>query len=176
MILEIVKYPDERLARVCEPVKEITPEIRKLCEDMLETMYAAPGVGLAAPQVGENLRLLVMDAGAGGETKNPRVLINPRLEPLGETIISELEGCLSVPLGFRANVPRAEKARIVATDHEGRPIDEILEGFEAIIAQHEYDHLDGRLFIDHIGRLKRALYDGKVKKWLKRQIERQEDH
>lgn len=169
MILEIVKYPDERLKRVCEPVEEITPEIRALCDDMLETMYAAPGVGLAAPQVGVNKRLLVMDHKAAEEIKMPRVLINPRLELLGEMIVSEQEGCLSVPLGYRADVPRSEKVRLEALTPDGTKIDEILEGYEAIIVQHEYDHLDGKLFIDHISRLKRTLYDGKVKKWLKRQ-------
>ncbi|MCX4308754.1 MAG: peptide deformylase [Desulfovibrio sp.] len=172
MILEIVKYPDERLKVVCEPVEEITDEIRQLCDDMLETMYAAPGVGLAAPQIGVSKRLLVMDPQAAEEVKKPRVLINPRLELLGETVVSEQEGCLSVPLGYRADVPRSEKVRLTATLQDGTQIDEILEGYEAIIVQHEYDHLDGKLFIDHISRLKRNLYDTRVKKWLKRQSDK----
>ena len=113
-----------------------------------------------------------MDPQAAEEVKKPRVLINPRLELLGETVVSEQEGCLSVPLGYRADVPRSEKVRLTATLQDGTQIDEILEGYEAIIVQHEYDHLDGKLFIDHISRLKRNLYDTRVKKWLKRQSDK----
>ena len=97
MILDIVTYPDPRLKQPCEPVTEVTDEIRKLAADMLETMYAAPGVGLAAPQVGRNIRMLVMDPAGKDEDKQPRVLINPVLELSGEDVVSEQEGCLSVP-------------------------------------------------------------------------------
>lgn len=167
MILEILKYPDPRLALVAEPVEKITPEIRKLAKNMIETMYAAEGVGLAAPQVGRQIRMLVMDHGWRDGEKNPRVVINPEVEPTGELITSESEGCLSVPLGFRADVPRASEVHLRGLDLDGNPLDEILTGLDAIIIQHETDHLEGRLFIDKISRLRRAMYDGKVKKWLK---------
>lgn len=168
MLLDIVTYPDPRLKEQCAPVTEITDEIRQLAADMTETMYAAPGVGLAAPQVGRSLRLLVMDPGVQEGERDPRVLIDPELEPLGEVIVSEQEGCLSVPLNYRADVPRYSKVRLKATALDGSPIDEVLEGFPAVVAQHEVDHLDGTLFIDRMSHLKRTLYDGKVKKWLKR--------
>ena len=168
MILEIVSYPDPRLKLKCEPVQEITPEIRQLAADMMETMYAAPGVGLAAPQVGRNIRMLVMDDGAQEEERRPRVLINPRLTLEGEKVISKQEGCLSVPFNYRADVPRYERVRLQAQDLDGNEIDEELTDFAAIIVQHECDHLDGLLFIDHISRLRRSMYDSKVKKCLKR--------
>lgn len=167
MILDILSYPDPRLRKICEPVGEIGPEIRQLAADMLETMYVAKGVGLAAPQIGKNIRMLVMDPATNGEEAAPRVVINPQLELLGEKIISEQEGCLSVPLSYRADVPRAEKVRLQGLDLEGNHIDEILEDLAAIIIQHETDHLDGKLFIDKLSYLKRSMYDGKVKKWLK---------
>lgn len=170
MLLEIVTYPDPRLKERCEPVEEITDEIRQLAADMIETMYAAPGVGLAAPQVGRSLRLLVMDPREKEGERSPRVLVNPELDPMGEQMVSEQEGCLSVPLSYRADVPRWSSVRLRATDLEGKPIDEVLEGFPAVVVQHEVDHLDGALFIDRISRLRRTLYDSKVKKWLKRKI------
>lgn len=168
MLLDIVTYPDPRLKERCAPVAEITDEIRQLAADMTETMYAAPGVGLAAPQVGRSVRLLVMDPGVQEGERSPRVLINPELEPMGEVIVSEQEGCLSVPLNYRADVPRFSKVRLKATSLDGTPVDEVLEGFPAVVLQHEVDHLDGTLFIDRMSRLRRTLYDGKVKKWLKR--------
>ncbi|MBD5558020.1 MAG: peptide deformylase [Desulfovibrio sp.] len=168
MLLDIVTYPDPRLKERCVPVAEITDEIRELAADMTETMYAAPGVGLAAPQVGRSLRMLVMDPGVQEGERAPRVLINPELEPLGEVITSEQEGCLSVPLNYRADVPRYSRVRLRATALDGTPIDEELEGFPAVVLQHEVDHLDGTLFIDRVSHLRRTLYDSKVKKWLKR--------
>lgn len=169
MILQILSYPDPRLRKISGPVEEINPEIRQLAADMLETMYNAKGVGLAAPQIGKNIRMLVMDPAVGDEPRAPRVLINPHLELLGDTIVSEQEGCLSVPLNYRGDVPRASKVRLEALDLDGNPVDEILEGLSAIIVQHETDHLDGKLFIDKLSHLKRSMYDGKVKKWLKAQ-------
>ena len=161
MILDIVTYPDPRLKQPCEPVTEVTDEIRKLAADMLETMYAAP-------QVGRNIRMLVMDPAGKDEDKQPRVLINPVLELSGEDVVSEQEGCLSVPLNYRADVPRKSRVLLKATDLDGNGIEEDLTDFPAIIIQHEADHLDGILFIDKISRLRRTLYDSKVKKWLKR--------
>lgn len=170
MKLEIVTYPDPRLAQKCEPVAEVTDELRQLAADMIETMYEAPGVGLAAPQVGRNIRMLVMDPyiGEEGSERNPRVLINPELT-LGEDMIpSEQEGCLSVPMNYRATVKRASTVHLKAMNLDGNIFEEDLEGFAAIVVQHEYDHLDGVLFIDRISRLRRSLYDSKVKKWQKR--------
>ncbi|MBO4300929.1 MAG: peptide deformylase [Desulfovibrio sp.] len=168
MILDIVTYPDPRLKEVCQPVEEITEEIRQLAQDMLETMYAAPGVGLAAPQVGKNIRLLVMDPAGKDEEKRPRILVNPELVLSGEETVSEQEGCLSVPMNYRADVRRWTQVHLRAQGLDGGFIEEDLEDFDAIIVQHEYDHLEGILFIDKISRLRRTLYDNKVKKWLKR--------
>ncbi|WP_165175896.1 peptide deformylase [Desulfovibrio sp. ZJ369] len=168
MILDIVTYPDPRLQQKCEPVAEISDEIRRLAADMLETMYAAPGVGLAAPQVGRNMRLLVMDPAAQDAEKRPRVLINPELTLSGEDLLSEQEGCLSVPLNYRADVLRKSRVLLRARDLDGKLIEEELTGFPAIVIQHEADHLDGILFIDRISRLRRTMYDSKVKKWLRR--------
>lgn len=167
MILDILKYPDPRLKQVCEPVAEITDEIRQLADDMLETMYDAPGVGLAAPQVGRFIRMLVMDPARADEPKRPLVLINPVLELSGEDIISEGEGCLSVPMQYRADVPRKSEVHVTALGIDGRKLDLHWKDYPAIIVQHEADHLDGTLFIDKISRLRRNLYDSKVKKWLK---------
>lgn len=169
MKLEIVAYPDPRLKEICVPVEEVTDEIRALAADMIETMYAAPGVGLAAPQVGRSIRMLVMDPhqGESGE-RNPRVLINPVLELLGDPVDSAKEGCLSVPMDYRATVSRSSRVRLRARDLDGGEIDEELEGFPAIVVQHECDHLEGVLFIDRIGRIRRSLYDARVKKWLKK--------
>ena len=111
MILDIVTYPAASLKEKCVPVTEITDEIRQLAADMLETMYEAPGVGLAAPQVGRNIRMLVMDPAAQDEEKQPRVVINPELTLSEDTVLSRQEGCLSVPLNYRADVQRAERVQ-----------------------------------------------------------------
>lgn len=167
MTLDILKYPDPRLAQPSEAVETVTDDIRKLAQDMLETMYAAEGVGLAAPQVGKLIRLIVMDPWLREGEKQPMVFINPEVEPTGDTIISTSEGCLSVPLNFRADVPRYSSVRVRGLDLNGNPIETKLDGFAAIIIQHETDHLNGTLFIDRISRLRRNMYDTKVKKWQK---------
>ena len=159
---------DSVLEKICRPVEKIDKRTKDLVGDMLETMYAAPGVGLAAPQVGKNIRLLVMDPAAKDESPQPRVLVNPVLKLEGEDVLSEREGCLSVPLQYRADVWRKSRAILDAQDLDGNPVHEELEGFPAIVMQHEYDHLEGILFIDRISRLRRTLYESKVKKWLKR--------
>ena len=151
MILDIVTYPAASLKEKCVPVTEITDEIRQLAADMLETMYEAPGVGLAAPQVGRNIRMLVMDPAAQDEEKQPRVVINPELTLSEDTVLSRQEGCLSVPLNYRADVQRAERVHLRYMDLDGKIVEENLEGFPAIVIQHEADHLDGTLFIDRIG-------------------------
>lgn len=167
MILDIVKYPDPRLALKAEPVAEITDEIRQLAADMLETMYQAEGIGLAAPQIGRPLRMIVIDPLQREGSRQPRVIINPELELEGEIILSENEGCLSVPLNYRADVPRRSATRLKGLELDGTKIDEMLEGLPAIVVQHEVDHLDGTLFIDRISHLRRTMYDNKVKKWQK---------
>ena len=167
-ILPILCYPDPRLHKVAQPVAQVDERIQTLVKDMLETMYEAPGVGLAAPQVGRNIRMLVMDPTVQKDEKNPRVLINPVLTLSGEEVVSEQEGCLSVPMNYRADVKRMSKVHLSAKDLDGNVIEEDLEEFPAIVIQHEFDHLDGVLFIDRISRLRRSLYDSKVKKWLKK--------
>ncbi len=168
---KIVLYPDPLLAKPCEPVEDITDEIRELASDMLETMYDAPGVGLAAPQVGILKQIVVYDPSDKEEEKHPVVLINPEVTLTGEIIVSEREGCLSVPLGYRADVKRSSSIHLKYTDLDGVVHERDIEGFEAVIVQHETDHLKGVLFIDKIGHLRRSLYDTKVKKWLKRKQE-----
>ncbi|MDR2056044.1 MAG: peptide deformylase [Desulfovibrio sp.] len=168
MILDIVSYPDPLLKLACSPVDEISEEIRALVADMFETMYASLGVGLAAPQVGCPLRIVVMNPVQKDSPPAPRVFVNPVLEPGGEQILSEQEGCLSVPLNYRADVLRYSTVFVTARDVDGNGIAETLSGFPAVVLQHEVDHLNGVLFIDHISHLRRSLYDSKVKKWLSR--------
>ncbi len=170
-VRKIVLYPDPLLARVSEPVEVITDEIRELCSDMLETMYAAPGVGLAAPQVGVLKQIVVYDPSGKEDERHPVVLINPEVTLTGETVVSEQEGCLSVPLNYRADVKRSSAIHLRYMDLDGVVHERDIDDFEAIIVQHETDHLKGVLFIDKIGHLRRSLYDTKVKKWLKRKKE-----
>lgn len=162
MILPVLQYPDPRLAVVSAPIGEITPELRELASDMVQTMYARDGIGLAAPQVGVPVRLVVVDVSGPEKRTDLHVLVNPVLTLSGEQVVSE-EGCLSVA-DYRAAVARRTLAGVRATDLEGRPVlfdaDEIL----AICLQHECDHLDGVLFIDHISRLKRTMLDRKLQK------------
>jgi len=158
-------YPDPILAKKAAAIPEITEDIRALAQEMLEIMYANDGIGLAAPQVGESVRLVTMDLSGPKKRENPRVLINPVLSGHQGEVDSE-EGCLSVR-GFRSTVPRAERVHLSATDMDGNPIEEDADGLLAICLQHEIDHLDGVLFIDRISRLKRALYEKRLHKWRK---------
>ncbi|MDR2160833.1 MAG: peptide deformylase [Desulfovibrio sp.] len=162
MILPVLRYPDPRLKRVSGPVTEITPLIRSLADDMAETMYARDGIGLAAPQVGVPLRLVVMDISGPEVRGDLMVLINPVLTPLGPEKESD-EGCLSVP-DFRAQVCRPSRVLVEALNLEGEVRRFEAEGTLAVCAQHEYDHLEGTLFIDRVSRLKRALYDRRIRK------------
>lgn len=171
MILDIVSYPDPRLKRIAEPVMEITDSLRELGANMAETMYNARGVGLAAPQVAANLRFIVTDISGPEERTELRFLVNPEIVLDGEKICSEGEGCLSVPHNYRADVLRHNKVLLKYSDLEGLSHEEALEGYPAIVVQHELDHLNGTLFIDHISRLRRSLFDAKVKKWIKRNSE-----
>lgn len=159
-LLPILEFPDERLRKKAAVVEEITPDIVNLIDDMLETMYAAPGIGLAATQVNVQQRIIVMDL---SEEKNqPLVLINPTLASKAGTEESE-EGCLSVP-GFYEKVTRAESVVVNAMDKNGDTIRLEADGLLAVCIQHEIDHLDGKLFVDYLSPLKRQLARRKVKK------------
>lgn len=155
MIRPILRMGDARLLRVCAPVREFgTAELRALLEDMFDTMRAANGAGLAAPQIGVPLRVVIFGS-ADPAARNPRypdadpipqtVLVNPVLQPLGDEMEEGWEGCLSVP-GLRGVVPRYRRLRYAGFDAEGNPIDRTVEGFHARVVQHEVDHLDGILY------------------------------
>ena len=169
----VLQFPDRRLKQVSEPVARVTDEIRELARDMLDVMYDEPGIGLAAPQLGAPVRLIVVDVhwNEEGAERNPRVLVNPEIVESSGTITWN-EGCLSVP-DFQAEVERAERVRLRATDLDGNPVEIEASELEAVCFQHEIDHLDGVLFIDRISRLKRSLYVGKRKKALRQEQEAQ---
>lgn len=164
--LEIITVPDPMLKEVSAPVEHVDDELRKFLDDMLETMYDAPGVGLAAVQVAVLRRILVMDASPRDEDdadKHPICMINPEVLSSSETMRAHEEGCLSIPEIF-AEIERPEKIRVRYLDRDGKQCEHELEGFAATIAQHEIDHLNGVLFIDHLSRLKR---DRLLKKYIK---------
>lgn len=163
---EVVLFPDPRLKLVSKPIGEITDEIRQLAADMIEVMYDEPGIGLAAPQVGANVRMFVIDTEWSDDEvgRHPTVVINPEISER-EGRITWDEGCLSVP-DYNATVERDAKITLRGIDLEGKPIVERAEGLRAVCIQHEVDHLDGILFIDRISRLKRSLYVKKRRKQL----------
>ncbi len=150
-VLTVLEYPDQRLRSQASPVATIDEAVCKLIDDMFETMYAAPGIGLAATQVDVHKRIVVLDISTG--KNKPRCFINPEiLEQEGS--ISSDEGCLSVP-GITEAVVRAEKIRVAALDRDGQPFELEAEGLLAICLEHEIDHLDGKLFVDYLSELKR---------------------
>ncbi|MEN2943835.1 peptide deformylase [Mannheimia haemolytica] len=166
-ILDVVLYPDEKLATVCEPVEQVDEALNRFIDDMFETMYEHEGIGLAAPQVGVLKRVITIDI--EGDKTNQVVLINPEiLESSGETGIEE--GCLSIP-GHRTLVPRKEKVKVKALNRQGEEIIIDADDLFAICIQHEIDHLNGVLFVDHISNLKRQRIKEKMQK-LKKQIAR----
>lgn len=168
MIREILIHPDPRLKKLCTPVAEVTPELVQIARDMLETMYAAPGVGLAAPQIGVMKRLFVMDCVKDPEAApRPLILFNPEILWSSEDRFQYEEGCLSIP-DIYYNVERPAKVRVKWTDEKGEAQEEVFEDLWATCAQHEIDHLDGKLFIDYIGPLKRQMVTRKMEK-LKRE-------
>jgi peptide deformylase len=164
-ILEILKYPEPVLGKTASPVKNITGKTAQLVGDLLETMYAAPGVGLAAPQVGASERIMVLDIDHENPGKQVYKLINPVITRAEGEIIWE-EGCLSV-VDFTAEVRRAAQVEVVAFDETEKEVKIEAEGLLAVALQHEIDHLDGKLFIDRISRLKRDLYTRRRKKMLR---------
>ncbi len=167
-ILPIIKLPDPILREKSLPVETIDAEVRAFMNDMLETMYAAPGIGLAAPQVGLLRRLVVIDTVRDEDTpKSPKLLINPEIVSMGDVMRTHEEGCLSIPEMY-AEVERPGLVRVRYVDIEGKQQEEDFNDLLATVVQHEIDHLDGVLFIDHLSRLKRDLL---VKKFLKAQRE-----
>jgi peptide deformylase len=164
----ILIHPDPRLKKPCDPVTAITGDIRRMAEDMLETMYDAPGVGLAAPQVGVLQRMFVMDCVKDPEASpRPMVLINPEVTWTSDELNVHEEGCLSIPEQY-AEVTRPAEVRVRWTDLAGATQEEHFAGLWATCAQHEIDHLNGRLFIDYLTPLKRQLITRKMEK-LKRE-------
>ena len=164
-ILEILKYPEPVLSRVAPPVKNITGDTVKLLSDMLDTMYAAPGIGLAAPQVGISQRVIVLDVNHENPHQQVYKLINPVITRAEGKVTWE-EGCLSV-VDFTAEVRRAAQVAVTAFDENEKEIKIEAEGLFAVALQHEIDHIDGKLFIDRISRLKRDLYTRRRKKMLR---------
>jgi peptide deformylase len=163
----IVQFPDPVLKKVARPVKTITDEIRALIRDMADTMYDAPGIGLAAPQVAVSLRVIVVDVEWRDKDRHPRAYINPEIVDASGKIKFE-EGCLSVP-DYGAEVERASRVVVRALDEDGKPVEIEAEGLHAVCFQHEVDHLNGMLFIDRLSALKRGLYVKRRKKELARE-------
>jgi len=163
--MKIYTYPEPVLKTPAEPVKEIDGNLQHLIDQMIEIMYAAPGIGLAANQVGILKRVIVFDRHPREKGRDPAVLINPEVV-LGESEITWEEACLSV-LDFSAEVARKAHVKVQGLDRHGNPLDIEAEDLLAVCLQHEVDHLNGTLFIDHISSLKRALYKKKLKKMLK---------
>ena len=160
--LNIYVYPNSVLRRTAEPIENINQDTQSLVDRMVYTMYAAHGIGLAANQIGRLERVIVFDLHPEDEGKNPCVLINPEIVLKEGEMINE-EACLSV-VDFSAEVVRSAQVKVRGADRHGRPMDINAEGITAICLQHEIDHLNGTLYIDHISNLKRALYKKKLKK------------
>jgi peptide deformylase len=165
-LLPILEFPDPRLRTKAQPVEHVDDDLRRLIDDMFETMYAAPGIGLAATQVNVHKRLVVIDV---SETRDqPLVLINPEIvERVG--VEETEEGCLSVP-GVFDKVKRADRIRVRALDRDGKPIDFNADGLLAVCIQHEIDHLDGKLFVDYLSELKRTRIRKKLEKERKERV------
>ncbi|HHI77065.1 MAG TPA: peptide deformylase [Gammaproteobacteria bacterium] len=159
-ILDILHFPDPRLRNRARPVTEVDERVQRLIDDMFETMYAAPGIGLAAIQVNVPLRVVTIDISE--ERDQPLALVNPEI--LEREGVEEMdEGCLSVP-GVYEKVQRAERIRFRALDREGRPFEQEADGLLAVCVQHEIDHLDGKLFVDYLSNLKRQRIRKKLEK------------
>ncbi len=158
----ILHYPDPRLREAGKRIEKMTPELQSLIEDMAETMYAAPGVGLAATQIGELLQLFIIDIASDDEPSDLRVFINPEIIEATGTITWE-EGCLSFP-GVTEEITRSGQLKVRALDRGFKPFELEAEGLLAVAVQHEYDHLQGKLMIDHVGPLKKRIINRKMQK------------
>jgi peptide deformylase len=165
--MKIHTYPDDILRKKTQSVQNIDGATQKIIDRMSETMYAAPGVGLAAIQVGIEDSILVYDIAPRDDARDLHVVINPKIIESDGEIISENEGCLSVP-DYRADVKRAKMVLVEGVDRDGNPLRIEAEDFLATVLQHEIDHLNGTLFIDRISKLKRELYKKRVRKQIKR--------
>jgi peptide deformylase len=165
-LLEILTYPDPFLTKTVKPVTIFDDKTQKIIEDMADTMYDAPGVGLAAIQAGIDKRIIVFDPAADPEKREFQVFINPEVVESQGEMVSENEGCLSVP-DYRSNVKRSERVRVEGFDRYGNPLKIEAVGLLSVILQHEIDHLNGILFIDRISALKRQFYKKKRQKALK---------
>ncbi len=163
---EILVVPDPILKQVSSPVDAVDDELRALMDDMLETMYAAPGIGLAAIQVGVARRVIVMDLARPEEEPQPRYYVNPEIVWASDETAPYEEGCLSVPEIYD-EIERPVRVKLRYLDYHGKPVEEDAEGLFAVCIQHEMDHLQGVLFIDHLSRLKREQAVKKVKKWVR---------
>ena len=164
--LKILTYPNNILRQPTKVLENIDGVVQNMIDQMAATMYDAPGVGLAAIQVGWNKSVLIYDISPAEQGRSLQVLINPRIVDQEGEILSENEGCLSVP-EFRADVKRFASIIVEGVDREGRPVKLEADGMLAIVLQHEIDHLNGKLFIDHISALKRQLYTRRIKKKLR---------
>jgi len=163
-VLDILRYPDPRLHKVAAPVEKVDDEVRRLVRDMAETMYAAPGIGLAATQVDVHRRVIVIDT---SDTRDQLlVLINPEIVWASDEVQACEEGCLSVP-GVYETVARAAKVRVRALDADGMRFERVAEGMLAVCIQHEMDHLEGKVFVDYLSRLKRSRIRSKMEKQLR---------
>jgi len=160
-ILTILEFPDPRLRKIAEPVAEVNDDIRQTLDDMVETMYHAEGIGLAATQVNVHLRMLVIDISENRDT--PMFFINPEVKVLDPEPLGHEEGCLSVP-GFYELVQRPRKVLISAVNREGENFELEAEGILAVCIQHELDHLNGKLFVDYLSLLKRQRIKSKLEK------------
>jgi peptide deformylase len=164
MIRPILIHPDPRLKKVCDPVKAVDDSVRALMGDMLQTMYDAPGIGLAAPQIGVLSRVIVMDCAKGeDEEPEPLCLANPEVVWASDELSEHEEGCLSIPEVF-ANVTRPAAVRVRFLNRDGGEEERAFDGLRATCVQHEIDHLNGRLFIDYLGAMRRQMITGKMKK------------
>lgn len=160
-LLNILEFPDPRLRTQAQPVSVFDEPLQQLLDDMLETMYHAQGIGLAATQINVHKRVVVMDLSE--ERTTPQVFINPEIEPLTDELTPYQEGCLSVP-GFHEDVNRPQRVRIRALNREGTPYEIEAEGLLAVCIQHECDHLNGKLFVDYLSTLKRDRIRKKLEK------------
>ncbi|WP_164661762.1 peptide deformylase [Tropicibacter sp. Alg240-R139] len=164
----ILIHPDPRLKKLCDPVADISDDLRKLADDMLETMYEAPGIGLAAPQIGVLNRMIVLDCvKEEGEALRPLVMFNPEVVSSSDDLNVYEEGCLSIPDQY-AEVTRPREVEVAWMDQNGNAQKEVFDGLWATCVQHEIDHLDGKLFIDYLKPLKRQMITRKMQK-LKRE-------
>lgn len=162
-LLPIIVAPDPRLKKVATPVKQVDDEVRRLMDDMLETMYQAPGIGLAAPQVGISKRIIVLDLARDDESPAPYRMVNPEVTAVSDDMSVHEEGCLSLPTHY-SEVERPARITVSFLDESGKSRSMEADGMLATCIQHEIDHLDGILFVDHISRVKRSMILRKLTK------------